>query len=320
MSTDFERYGIAKSNIILRQRSWVFTIDFEAFFPDEIDSWIDAMVVWADIAGRCRWKTWVFIALEDVVRLRTVSAGGYGRFLDAVRKMAAAGATFYPHNHGVFEEKTGLLHAHRPERIDGYPKRASMFFDVVYRHGVDIREWLIVLMSHYDHFLDDAGLQRSKQVAFRAGGWDYGATEADARSFIDGLVAAQVSLDSSASSGVFGTRNWRIGAPYGQNVFSIAPTVVEAGVCWSVDAFDRFREARTSRALLNLLIQPRLLLRRPGAFVTVFHFHNLLRPRTKRDRRSATERIEALFTAQGAIRGLLGMETAAFDDIGFGSA
>jgi hypothetical protein len=315
LGTDFEQYGIAIDDVVVHGRSWVFTLDFEAFDPAAIDAWIAAMDRWSDVSADTQWQASVFIALEDVVRLRAMRARDYSRFLKAVARMAAAGATFYPHNHGVFEERTGHLYEHRSQRIAGYPKRASMFFDVVYRHRRDIREWLSNLTFHYDRFLKDAGLPTPSRPAFRAGGWDHGATKTDAKAFVSGLETAGFVWDSSASSGDFGTRTWRIGAPYGRNVFGLTPSLTEAAACCSVDGLGSFLNPRTADAVLRVLLQPRLWWRSPGVFVTVFHFNNLLRSDGYRDDLSVERRIESLFSSLDVFRSALRMSSVSFEKI-----
>ena len=313
--TDFHRSGISTDDVVIRGRSWVFTIDFEAFDPDEIEIWVNAMDRWSEITSREGWKSSIFLAVEDVIRLKATRSQEYRRFLEAARRMASAGATFYPHNHGVFDESTGLLAEHRPQRISNYPKRASMFFDVVHRHGLDIGEWMERIASHFEDFLIGAGLPRPSRPAFRAGGWDHGVTASDARAFVEGLASAGFAWDSSASSGIYGTRSWRIGAPYGQNVFGLAPTVVEAACCWSVDRLGRLGEPRTVKALVGLARQSRLWRRCPGVFVTVFHFQNLVRPNKTTNVSEITSRIESLFSKLNVIRNALQIRNADFDDI-----
>jgi hypothetical protein len=313
--SDFERYGIATGDVRLLGRSFLLTIDFEAFEPDTVGDWTEAMMLWSEATGEGQWKSCVFIALEDVVRLRITRPVEYDRFLAAARCMAAAGATFYPHNHGVFSESTGLLAASRPERIAGYPKRASMFFDVVYRHGIGILDWLDRLGSFYEVFLDDTGLAPPAQLAFRAGGWDHGATEADARAFVDALATTGYSWDSSASAGLFGTRSWRVGAPYGRNVFGLGSDLTEAAPCWFVDASDRLHDPGTARAALTLLTQPRLWRGQPGALVAVLHFHNLFQRDSGGGSSAVRHRIRALFQKLAVVRTVLHLSSVTFDEL-----
>jgi hypothetical protein len=313
--TDFELYGIANDEVVIRGRSWVFTVDFEAFAPAEIDMWIAAMDRWAEVSARRGWRSSVFLALEDVVRLKALGPRDYPRFLQAARRMAEAGARFYPHNHGVFDEHTGHLRPGRPGRVEGYRKRPSMFFDVVYRHGLDIGEWIAHLWAHYTRFLDDAELPLPRQPAFRAGGWDHGTTEADARAFVSGLTTAGFAWDTSACAGTYGTRTWRAQTPFGRNVFGLTPTLTEAAPCWSVDALGRLSDPRTAHAVLKALKHPKLWLRSPGVFVTVFHFNNLFRADVRRGKSSIAVPIEGLFSKIGAFRSLLRLPSITFEDI-----
>jgi hypothetical protein len=313
--TDFELYGIATDEVVIRRRSWVFTIDFEAFAPAEIDMWIDAMNRWAEVSARRFWRSSVFLALEDVVRLRALQPHDYHRFLRAARRMAEAGAKFYPHNHGIFDERTGRLRPGRPAQVDGYRKRPSMFFDVVYRHHLDIGEWIAHLWAHYARFLDEAELPLPSRPAFRAGGWDHGTTEGDARAFISGLTTAGFAWDSSACAGTYGTRTWRAQTPFGQNVFGLTPTLTEAAPCWSVDALGRLSDPRTAHAVLKALQHPKLWLQRPGVFVTVFHFNNLFRAYGRARASSIAQPIEGLFSKLEAFRSLLRLPSITFEDI-----
>lgn len=307
--TDFESYGIAKSDVTVCGRQWVFTIDFEAFDPKDIDLWIEAMDTWAQTSKQVGWHSSVFLSLENVLQLKASRPQKYAPFVDAARRMAESGATFYPHNHGMFDPKTGR-HPHRPDRVAGYRKRACMFFDVVYRHGRAIDEWLLYLRALYETLLDDAGIHVPSQLAFRAGGWDYGSTKDDVERFVTALTTAGFAWDSSASTGVFGTRSWRPGIPYGRNVFGLGPDLVEAGACWSVDRITRLFEPRTAYAFLGLAAQPKLWLRRSGIFVTVLHFNVLLESQG-----SPGARIDALFAKLCALRRILDVDTAIFDEL-----
>jgi hypothetical protein len=311
--TDFHRHGLSTEDVVIRGRFWAFTIDFEAFYPNDIDIWIKAMDHWAKITSLEEWKSCIFLAIEDVVRLESERPREYARFLEAARRMSSGGATFYPHNHGIFDESTGLLVEYRPELVPNYPKRASMFFDVVHRHGRDIREWIGYIGSRFDDFIIAAELPRPARLAFRAGGWDHGVTESDVRAFVDGLTSAGFAWDSSASSGVFGTRTWRIGAPFGKNVFGLAPNLIEAAPCWSADALGRLHQPRTAKTLIGLAQQADLWRRHPGIFVTVFHFNNLVVG--DGTAKNVIRRIETLFSKLRLIQGFLGIPTADFDDI-----
>jgi hypothetical protein len=314
LSTDFERYGISTAPLTVRGRRWLFTVDFEAFRPGTFDQWITGMEIWAHVSARRGWKSCMFVAVEDVARLRSGPAREYHRFLAAAQEMAACGAVFYPHNHGVFDE-SGRMHADRPQHVPGYPKRASMFFDVVYRHRRDIGEWLSGVRGHYRSWLEDAAIQPPNSIAFRAGGWDYGADEADARAFVAALADGGFSWDSSASSGVFGERSWTVGAAFGRNVFGLASGLTEAAACWGVDGLGALHHPRTVRVLLRPLTQLRLWTRRPGVFVTVFHFNSLFRHNGANDPASVAKRVEAVFARQELLRSALAMPTASFDDL-----
>jgi hypothetical protein len=313
--TDFERYGIAQGEVTIGNRIFLLTVDFEAFLPTELSTWLDAMSYWARAAERGGWETSIFVALEDIVRVRATSAAEYRRFLGAAEAMAAAGATFYPHNHGVFDQRTGVLRGGRSHATPGYPKRASMFFDVVHRHRLRIQDWLRLLRASYEDFLADAQLPVPKEVAFRAGGWDYGGDATEVASFVEGLREAGFSWDSSASDGTYGTRSWRVGAPFGRNVFPLGPDVTEAASCWSADGLAAASRPRRIMNAARLGRQSALWRGKPGAFVTVFHFNNLLRSGTPSSPRELEQRVEAFFAGLGRLRAILGLTSGTFSDI-----
>src|SRR6266571_5246812 len=121
--TDFERYGLAGRPLPTADRAWLLTIDFEAFRPERIDPWLHAMRTWSSLSTPGNWQCSIFIAVEDVVRLRAERRDMYGRFLTAASALFEAGATFHPHNHGVFDPRNGATAVDRPQRVEGYRKR-----------------------------------------------------------------------------------------------------------------------------------------------------------------------------------------------------
>ena len=139
--TDFERFDLAGPALEASGRNLLLTIDFEAFDPASLDLWLDAMTHWADYSTDGSWGFSIFIALEDIVRLRQNRPDRYRDFLDAAKLLNDSGAIFYPHNHGVFDPHTGSQSPNRPTRIPGYGKRASFFYDDVRRHLFSLPGW-----------------------------------------------------------------------------------------------------------------------------------------------------------------------------------
>ncbi len=312
--TDFERFGLMQGPVHVAQRLWLLTVDFESFTPSTVGRWLAAMRAWARLAADGGWPFSIFIAVEDVVRLRASGRGVYDELAAAARAMHEAGAVFYPHNHGVFDESTGELAGVRPEHVAGYGKRASLVYDVVHRHRRPLAEWLGRVLHHYDAFLADAGIPRPPRLAFRAGGWDHGDTPELARQFLHALEDNAFAFDSSASSGRFGTATWRVGAPFGANLFALSPSLVEVAPCWSLDC----RAGLRPRTVRSLLAQPQLWLprRRPGAFVTVLHFdHIFVRTASDDGGDDVAETIASFFRLLGSLRRALNLDAATFETL-----
>jgi hypothetical protein len=279
LPTDFERFDLAGPALEASGRNLLLTIDFEAFSPASVDLWLDAMTHWADCSMVGGWCSSIFIALEDIVRLRQNRPDRYRDFLDAAKLLHDSGAMFYPHNHGVFDPHTGGQSPNRPTRIPGYGKRASFFYDVARRHRFSLREWLGCLLAQYDEFLSDAGIERPTRLAFRAGGWDHGTTPEENAAYIAAVSDAGFSYDSSVTRGIFGSRTFRIGAPFRSNIFTLTSSLVEVASCWSVDCGGKAVSLTSISAMRRLLAQPSVWAsrREEGAFVTVIHFDHLLR-------------------------------------------
>jgi hypothetical protein len=125
--TDFARFSLAGPALETAGRNLLLTIDFEAFDPSLIDVWINAMKLWADQSTRTNLSFSLFIALEDVARLRHQRPNDYAAFLCGVKMLHDSGAEFYPHNHGVFDIDTGARDPHLQRRVPGYAKRPSFF-------------------------------------------------------------------------------------------------------------------------------------------------------------------------------------------------
>jgi hypothetical protein len=330
-TTDFERFGFARGRLTPKQRDWLLTIDFEAFRPHDVAPWTTAMRHWAEASRLGGWKFSVFIALEDVARLRVEDEVGYRMFLDAIRDLHRAGARFYPHNHCVFDPTTGR----RPQDHDSlrapvttYRKRPSLFYDVVYRNKLEFRNWCKTLGGSYEGFLADAGIPRPGQLAFRAGGWDHGVTEEDVADYLAGLADIGVTFDSSASAGVFGTRSWRIGAPFGANTFRLDRSLIEVAACDFVDCGAPVASSQFVSWMARLLLQASVWmppLRRRGVLVTVIHFDHLFHEGRGDARRlfsltdagEVGQRIDRFMGWLSYVRRLSGLTSVTFDELTF---
>jgi hypothetical protein len=279
--TDFEQFALAGSPIDARERNLLLTIDFEAFNHEgPFELWLKALERWSLQSMKRGWGFSVFLALEDVLQLRHDRVDRYRAFLDGMRAMVRSGAAIYPHNHGIFDSRTGRQARSRPQHVRGYRKRASFFYDVVHRHGANLGEWLGQLLDHYDQFVDDAEIPRPERLAFRAGGWDHGATREESALYIDAVCDAGFAYDSSVSSGNFGTKDFRIGASFGSNIFMLKPSLIEVAPCWSYDCGASPVARESVGSLRRLAGQPQVWARprRAGAFVVVLHFDHLFRP------------------------------------------
>jgi hypothetical protein len=193
-----------------------------------------------------------------------------------------------------------------------------MFYDVVHRHKADLRSWLVEVRECFERVLADATIDPPLRPTFRAGGWDYGSTEDEVAKYIDALRGAQFVIDSSAVAGSFGTTSWRVGAPFGSNVFWLAPDLLEVAPVWNINCGAPIFSRDTATSALDLLLQRSIWSRRtPGALVTVLHFDHLFRP--SRGRAPAVDtvnrRIASLFTRLDRLRVVLGASSNTFDDL-----
>jgi hypothetical protein len=300
----------------------LLTIDFEGFnHESSFDLWLTALKRWALHSTERGWGFSIFIALEDVVQLRFQRPNRYREFLEDLRTLHRSGAAFFPHNHGVFDSRTGEQAKSRPQRVFNYPKRASFFYDVVRRHRIDLREWLGELLAHYDHFLEEAEIQRPERMAFRAGGWDHGATPEENSLYIDAVCDAEFAYDSSVTGGNFGTKEFRIGAPFGLNTFVLTPTLTEVAPCWSYDCGADWLSLASLSATQGLLAQPQVWSnrKRTGAFVVVLHFDHLLQQRGRDGSLSLStinRRIDRFFSVMSLVKKLLRFsEVPTFDQL-----
>jgi hypothetical protein len=282
-------------------------------------------------AARCRtdgWKFSFFTSVEHVVRLRAASPSLYDEFLEVVLELHRAGVEYHPHNHCLFDTATGHRATPKEERerkVRGYPKRPSMYYDVVYRNGKTFKEWLPALMQAYDEFLQKAKIARPRSLAFRAGGWDYGSTKADVSDYLQGLVAEGFVFESGAVSGVRGTRSWRIGAPFGSNTFALLPALMEVAPTDSMNCGATAASIPYYGWLSRIARQPRLWTPpfRPGVLVTVLHFDELFhaghgrstRKFVVQDQREVARRIDAFFKRIHATRRLLQLDPYTFGEL-----
>src|SRR3954447_192503 len=102
-----------------------------------------------------------------------------------------------------------------------------MFYDVCRRHQRDLGAWIETLTASFETILDDAALPTSSPRVFRAGGFDYGSSEADQARYLEALSDSGYRIDSSATAGSFDAKDLRVGAPFGRNVFDLRHGIVE---------------------------------------------------------------------------------------------
>jgi hypothetical protein len=320
--TDFKEIALDPSPLGVAGKTLMVTVDFEGFRPSLLDSWLLAMRRWASHSATAGLRSCIFIALEDVARLRYAQPDRYDDFLEAVTMLHESGAAFYPHNHGVFDSATGMQADYRPERVSGYSKRASFFYDVVHRHRLNLTDWLRALLGHYQTFLTTAGISQPTLLAFRAGGWDHGATLTERVQYVKALSDAGVRYDSSVSRGEFGTRGFRVGAPFGRNVFALTKSLIEVAPCGSVNCGAEPVSLSSLRSLSQILAQPQVwaLRERDGAFVIVSHFDHLFRVHGKivddMDRATVVRRLDRFFRVLSSMRTLLNFSSVStFEDL-----
>lgn len=276
--TDFEEYGLSRGPLPVSGRFLLLTVDFEAFAPEMLPLWLDAMLYWAACAKRSRLRFCFFLSVEDVLRIRATGRGAYHQLLAAMRALDDAGSLFYAHNHFVFDPETGRKQPVAQEPVasmTGYGKRRSVFFDVCHRHRLGWATWMTTVRQVFDRTLEDARCRPPTFSVFRAGGWDYGESRDDLSRYLEGLAAAGFHADSSACRGRFGTPGWRIGADYGRNVFRLEKQLVEIAPTWSVDIGGRPVSPAWFWNILSLGRQSRLWVGQHGVFVVVLHFDHL---------------------------------------------
>lgn len=324
--TDLEECGLSQGRLEVGGRHLLVSVDFDGFTPEDASLWCRAMRYWAEGLRRSRWKPALFVALENVVRLRRGGGAAYSEFLAALRDLTHAGSALYPHNHGAFDPETGrpLSPAGRPPVAPGeYRKRPSMYYDVVHRNGLKIAAWLGVLRGLYEALLRDIECPPPRLLAYRAGGWDTGSSRDDLARYLDGLRDAGFAIDSSASRGVFGTPSWRIGARFGANVFRCGEGVIEVAPCWAVEwILDPFTPA-TWVALGQLREHGRLWIGGRGVFVVVLHFDHLFHRRVGgtydafavRDFPTIARRIDRMFWLMAMLQRCLSLRAVSYDEV-----
>jgi hypothetical protein len=318
VSTDLETAGLSTTKLSSRTRDWLITIDFEAFSPSDVDLWSKAMLEWAECAWSAELPFAVFVALEDVAMLRAANPAGYARFLSAARAMHDAGCVFHPHNHQFFDDETGTrprIVGEGDARSPGYRKRTSFYFDVVHREGYRLRSWLGVLEASYRRFLTEMRVPVPNRRAFRAGGWDNGSTTAELSDYVESLTAFGYTYDSSATAGEFATSTWKIGAPYGENVFGLRGGITEVAPTFSLHCGTSLLTADGLRNVYAGVAGSSALAARPkpGVIATVLHFDHLFHAKVQgrfhpfvvKDQATIVRRIHAHFRALVQLRRLL---------------
>ena len=329
MKDDFAAFGLRGGRLLPSQRQWLLTVDFEAFTPDNAPLWLESMRRWAAHCRDGAWRFAFFTAVEDVVRLRVHRSDLYAEFIEAVVALHRAGVEFHPHNHCVFDPRTGERPTPPSEfvrrRVDGYSKGASMYYDVVYRNGKTFQQWLPTVMRTYDEFLRDARIERPRVLAFRSGGWDYGSTKEDVTDYLQGLRAEGFAFESGAVAGVYGTRSWKIGTPFGSNTFMLVSPLAEVAPTDFMNCGAGVRSIPFCGWVIRALRQPQLWAPpiRRGILVTVLHFDNLFHSGHGRSTRmfavespeEVTKRIDAFFARIDVLRRLLRLERCTFAEL-----
>lgn len=297
--------GLAGEPLEIAGRKLVLTVDFEAFSPSSVRQWCVAMDSWAEASAQRQLRFDFFVAVEDIAALRAADSSMYRHFLDSLRRLVEGGVDVHPHNHGPFDPSSGRPATAKSDRrhvVPGYTKRASFYYDTVYRHEWDLQAWLDVVRTEHARLLADLGVQAPRHVAFRAGGWDHGASAADTRAYVEAVAGARFTYDSSASYGTYGTESWRVGKPYGENVFRLTPDLIEVAATWSVNCGVHPLSPRSIVSLARLLRQPGVATGRDGAAVAALHFDHLF---TRSG--AAPRRATAIISWLNRVRTLLGM-------------
>jgi hypothetical protein len=324
--THFQEAGLVCGYLPASRRQLLLTVDLEAFTASRVELWCHAMAEWGREAAAADLRFSHFVSIEHVSRLRARHSEAYASFVSAIQPLLSGGSNIYPHNHCVFDPSTGEFPGEGtgwPQRITGYRPRASMFYDVVRRQGVNLAAWLVVVMAEYERLLRDARVPPPLTRAFRPGGWDHGSTVDEVRSYLSALTSSGYRVDSSDASGRFGHRTWQVGAPFGKNVYRLQGGLIEVAPSWSLTCGAGLASRRGLAALASLMNQPRMWLgRRPGVAVGVLHFDHLFHDWSSRSglfevqsAAAVTGRIKRLMTALSILQERLELEPATFDDV-----
>ena len=324
--THFDEAGLICGYVPPAGRQLLLTVDVEAFDASRIELWCEAMAAWGREAAASGLRFSHFVSMEHVARLRTRNPGAYEEFACSLRSLLSAKCRIYPHNHCVFDPVTGEFPGESsgwPQRIAGYRPRASMFYDVVRRHNLNLASWLEVVTAEYDRLLGHAELAMPLTRAFRPGGWDHGSTDDEMHAYVSALATCGYRVDSSDAAGAFGDRTWRVGTAFGKNVYRLPGEVIELAPSWSLTCGAPLISHQGLVALAGLIPQPRLWMsRRCGVSIVVLHFDHLFHDWHRHDglfgvRSSAmvADRIRRLMRGLSIVQAGLGLEPATFDDV-----
>ncbi len=263
------------------RRLALLTVDFEAFYAEQCDSWMVAMAQWAKSARSHKLPFAIFLSLEHVAVLRRSDPDRYRRFTEELAVLERARNELHVHNHCLFDWDSGVRSVDRKpfsNPVAGYPGRASMWYDVVRRNRHSWADWAAELRDVYNQVLVDAGLPLGRPVAFRAGGWDTGTSADDWRAFVSGIDDAGFAADSSRLN--IGGRT----GTFSHNAYHLTDAVIELAPCiWlNCGAAGRLRRwpSPPSAALRQWPAVP--WLGRSGVMVVVVHFDHLFHGETRR--------------------------------------
>jgi hypothetical protein len=322
----FHEAGLVRGYVPISDRQLVLTVDLEAFDANRIDTWCQAMSEWGHQAGVAGLRFSHFVSMEHVARLRTRHPEAHAQFVSSLRSLVAGGSKVYPHNHCVFDPCTGEYPGESsgwPQQVAGYRPRSSMFYDVVRRHNLNLAAWLVVVTAEYNRLLSAAELPAPSTRAFRPGGWDHGSTVAEIQTYVSALRACGYRVDSSDASGTFGNRTWRLGAPFGKNVYRLPGDLIELAPSWSLTCGQPFASPRGLASLISLMTQPGIWGRRlPGITVGVLHFDHLFHSSWNRSGLFSVQsasviagRIKRLMKGLAILQARLELNAATVDDV-----
>ncbi len=324
--TDFELFGLSNAPLDVQMRYLLLTVDFEAFRPEFMTLWNEAMHSWSEQAQQQGLPFCVFLSVEDVVKLRVANTKAHDELAQGMRAFDSSGMLFYPHNHRVIDVDSGADRVGAPinQPPKSYTKRSSMFFDVVYRHQISLSDWLSNVHRLHNSILKEVRCKIPRVPVFRAGGWDYGSTIEDLDAYMNALKAVGFRIDSSACSGSFNTPTWRIGARYGSNCFKLKNDLVEIAPCLSISCGNDRLIHGILKTLYELREHARLWTYRPGCLVLVFHFDHLFHQWSNenisyfsiKDIAVIRQRIKQMFRLIQGVKYIFALKSATFDDLG----